>query len=76
MLTSLLQACCEHILLTITVSCEIFTVEDDLVHTNRRLLKFFVNVNNDELHLYSAFFIWICSSALLTVVDKYTNYKC
>jgi hypothetical protein len=33
MLTSLLQACCEHILLTITVSCEIFTVEDDLVHT-------------------------------------------
>jgi hypothetical protein len=34
------------------------------------------NDNDNELHLYSAFFIWICSSALLTVVDKYTNYKC
>ena len=42
----------------------------------KRLFATTAIMNDNELHLYSAFFIWICSSALLTVVDKYTNYKC
>jgi hypothetical protein len=56
-------------------------ISGSLTKQNKILFNKSLETNDElhlynELHLYSAFFIWICSSALLTVVDKYTNYKC